>query len=151
MLVCGSLAWVVRSPASVRAQVEVGQRWDVPGVGRWLMKTASRVPGCGTPGDRDVISDGFTEAVQLFRGDGVGGAGAWASASASGSPAARACSMPTSVITPARGISVTRTAAGRWEINSVPSPPRPAHWLHAQVGAAAKERTGVGVLWMVTS
>ena len=43
---------------------------------------------------------------------------AWASASARGSPAARACSMWTSVISPARGISVMRTAVGRWDINS---------------------------------
>ena len=59
--------------------------------------------------------------------------------------------MPTSVISPARGISVTRTAAGRWEINWVCSPRRPAHWVHVQVGAVASERTGVGVLWTVTS
>ena len=59
--------------------------------------------------------------------------------------------MSTSVISPARGISVTRTAAGRWDINWVCSPRRPAHWVHAQVGAVASERTGVGVLWMVTS
>ena len=59
--------------------------------------------------------------------------------------------MWTSVISPARGMSVMRTAAGRWEISRVRSPARPAHWVHAQVGAAASERTGVGVLWMVTS
>ena len=59
--------------------------------------------------------------------------------------------MWTSVITPARGISVMRTAAGRWDINWVCSPPRPAHWVHAQVGAVASERTDVGVLWMMTS
>ena len=44
-----------------------------------------------------------------------------------------------------------RTVAGRWDINRVCSPPRPAHWVHAQLGAAASERTGVGVLWTMTS
>ena len=57
-------------------QVEVGQRCGVlapASVG--LRKTASRVPGCGAPGDRDVVSGGFAEAVQLFGGGGVGGRG----------------------------------------------------------------------------
>jgi hypothetical protein len=41
---------------------------------------------------------------------GVAVALAWASASARGSPAARACSMWTSVISPVRGMSVIRFA-----------------------------------------
>ena len=129
-------------------QVKVGQR-GLLGVGGG---DEDGVEGAalGAPGDGDVVSGGFAEAVQLFGGRGSG-AGAWASASARGSPAARASSMQTSVISPARGISATRTAAGRWDINWSCSPRRPAHWVHAQLGAVASERTGVGVLWMVTS
>ena len=40
---------------------------------------------------------------------------------------------------------------GKLGYQLVCSPGRPAHWVHAQVGALASERTGVGVLWMVTS
>ena len=108
--------------------------------------------GLGTPGDGDLVSGGFAEAVQLLGGGGVGNRRRLrASASSSDSPAASACSMWTSLTSPARGISVTRKVAGRCDVSWCCSPCRPAHRVHVHVGAAASERTGCGVLPMTTS
>ena len=128
----GALAW------PRRRQVDVGQR----GVGRSSDEDGIEGAGLGAPGDGDAVSGDFAEAVQLLGGGGVGVAAASASASASDSPAARACSMWTSATSPARGMSVTRTAAGRWDVNWGAVRCRPSHSVHVQVGALASERTG---------
>ena len=58
-------------------QVEVGQRWGVLAVGFGGDEDGIEGAGLGAPGDGDVVSGGFAEAVQLFGGGGVGGRARW--------------------------------------------------------------------------
>ena len=69
-------------------QIQVGQRRGVLAVGvGGGEEDGIEGAGLGAPGDRDVVSGGFAEAVQLFGGGGVRrSAVAWASASARGQP-----------------------------------------------------------------
>ena len=70
-LVSGSLAWVMRWRAPAEGQVEVGQRCGLLRVDEDGIQGA----GLGAPGDGDLISGGFAEAMQLFGGGGLRGCG----------------------------------------------------------------------------
>ena len=55
-------------------QVEAGQRWGLLGAGvGGGEEDGIQGARLGAPGDRDVVSGGLAEPVQLFGGGGVGG------------------------------------------------------------------------------